>query len=153
MTIKIGTYLATPNSWGMGTTKDGKPHVFIQFKTEDGSITWNGHLTEKTKERTIGVLILCGFRDEELKWLTESDALDKDQEVSIVVDENTYEGKTSFQVSWVNATRKSLTKDETVKVLGGMDLKGIFASQFSEKGIKRRQRSASAVVAAEEIPF
>jgi hypothetical protein len=88
-----------------GETKEGKPQVAVCFAILDGPcqgrrLTWYGFFTEKTVERTIQSLRYCGFKGDDLALLVTQKLT---QEVSVTVGHNTYEGKTTARVDWVNA--------------------------------------------------
>jgi hypothetical protein len=97
------TYTAQAVDGYLSYTKDGKEQIVVKFAIVGGqydgqTVTWTGYFTDKTFDRTIQSLRYCGWRGEDIDDLTGIDA----HEVEIVVDHNTYDGKTFARVSWVN---------------------------------------------------
>jgi hypothetical protein len=96
-------YAARAKEWGLGETDTGKEQIAVQFEilTPDADIrriTWFGYFTEKTMERTIQSLRYCGWQGDDLSNLSDLDL----NEVELVIDDETYEGKTRTKVKWVN---------------------------------------------------
>lgn len=88
----------------IGESKNGKPQAVVNFEILDGEeagrrIAWFGYFTEKTAARTVEALRYCGFTGDDLAAATVQPL---EQEVEIVVNHETYEGKTSAKVQWVN---------------------------------------------------
>lgn len=88
-----------------GEGKEPKKQVAVQFEILEGpamgnKLTWFGYFTEKTWQNTVKALRCCGFKGDDLSQI-ETQTLD--QEVSIVVEPNTWEGKTTMRIAWVNA--------------------------------------------------
>jgi hypothetical protein len=94
-----------------GTTKgnDGKAgtkQVLVQFEILEGvhagrRVPWWGYFSEKAWENTVKGLRACGFKGDDLAALP---AQQLDQEVSIVVGVNEWNGKKNNRVEWVNAS-------------------------------------------------
>lgn len=92
-----------------GTTKSkdgaqGKKQVLMQFEILDGQhagrrVPWWGYFTEKSWANTVKGLRACGFKGDELHTLP---AQQLDQEVSITIGINEWEGKQNNRVEWVN---------------------------------------------------
>lgn len=102
-------YIARAEQWGIGETDSGKPQVAVGFQiltegADPGYITWHGYFTEKTADRTIESLRLCGWQGDDLTELTDSNpaANLSANEVELVIEDETYEGKTRAKVQWVN---------------------------------------------------
>lgn len=98
-----GYYRAMAVEWALGKTNGGAPQVAVRFETfEDDvpgeSITWYGYFTEKTTERTLESLGYCGWTGDDITDLTGVES----NEVQIVVEHETYEGKVNAKVKWVN---------------------------------------------------
>lgn len=88
-----------------GEAKTGTKQVLVQFEILEGPhaghlLPWFGFFSEKSHERTLEALRLCGFKGDDLMA-----ALDQpmDQEVSITVEHESYDGKVHARVAWVNA--------------------------------------------------
>lgn len=97
------TYTAQAVDGYLSHTKDGKEQIVVKFAIVGGqhdgqAVNWTGYFTDKTFDRTIQSLRYCGWRGEDIDDLTGIDA----NEVEIVVDHNTYDGKTFARVAWVN---------------------------------------------------
>jgi hypothetical protein len=93
-----GRYLARAVDGAWGRTGTGIEQVAVLFKLEtDRQLTWYGYLTDKTSERTMNSLITCGVTD--LETLAGLDT----NEVELVIEHDTYNGKTTAKVLWVNA--------------------------------------------------
>lgn len=100
--IPEGQYTATCIDKQFGTTSTGKKQVVLRFRIDSGEhagqeLNWYGYFTDRTWERTLESLRYCGFKGDNLDQLGPLD-----QQVSIVVGHNEYEGKTSARVDWIN---------------------------------------------------
>jgi hypothetical protein len=92
-----------------GTTKGkdgapGKKQVLMQFEILDGQhagrrVPWWGYFTEKSWTNTVKGLRACGFKGDELHTLPSQQL---DQEVSITIGINEWDGKQNNRVEWVN---------------------------------------------------
>lgn len=106
--LPAGTYRAKATDWKLGFTEKQDPQLGINFEIlQDGPYKgWNTskflYFTEKTFDRTIESLRYLGWTGEDMDELqNRGGGLDKN-EVSIVVEHETYEGKTRAKVSWIN---------------------------------------------------
>lgn len=103
--LKAGTYNAKGVRAQLGLTQNGKEQVAVELAIIDEGdcfgqrITWYGYFTERTTERTLDSLRHLGWAGDDLFNL---DGVDQN-EVSIVVEEEEYDGKTRLKVQWVNA--------------------------------------------------
>ena len=81
------------------------------------------YFSEKTVERTIESLRYCGFTGDDLDKFSDQNP---DVEVEIVVQHDTYQGKTKAKVQWINAPSRGFVLQET------LDTKSMkkFAAQF-----------------------
>jgi hypothetical protein len=101
MAIPDGIYIARALTGALGYTKDGKECVGVEFLLEGGQhITWYGYFTEKTEERTIESLRICGWTGTDLDNLEGIDT----NEVQLVIESEEYDGKMRSKVRWVNRT-------------------------------------------------
>jgi hypothetical protein len=101
-----GTYagvVSDPIYGWLGESKSGTRFVRVPVTiTEAGAqngktINWYGYLTEKTQDRTIEALEHCFGQNwdwEKINW--------EGTEVSVVVEQDDYNGKTSFKAKWLN---------------------------------------------------
>lgn len=94
---------ARTGEWDLGTSEKGTEQIAVLFdyldgNGEAGSITWFGYFTDGTWQRTLDSLRYMGWQGDDLGVL---DGLDTN-EVELVLDEETYQGKTRVKVQWVN---------------------------------------------------
>lgn len=106
-----GKYSAKVNDWGVKETKAGKPYVQVWFDVEgNGSVKWDGFMTEKTIEKTLKTLAMLGLKGP-LETLADGQlggALDRTIEVEIDVElkpDQKDPNKKWPQVKWVNIPR------------------------------------------------
>jgi hypothetical protein len=101
-----------PSYVQFGTSKNGGEQVGMQFEIISGPeagrrVPWYGSFSEKLGERakktpaqrTIESLRLCGFKGNDLANMPSQEL---NQEVSITVEHNEWEGKITCRVQWVN---------------------------------------------------
>ena len=98
-----------------GTSDKGSDYCVVDFQVTQGELQGDHikawlYFTEATRDRSIESLRYCGctFPANDITDVTGIDA----NEVEIVVDHETYEGKTKAKVKWVNAARGAGVKDE-----------------------------------------
>jgi hypothetical protein len=82
----------------------GTPQVAVVFEILRGPyagqrITWMGYFTEKSQERTLKALRIAGFEGDDLDKFADQRPTN---EVAIVVEVETYDGKPRAKVAWVN---------------------------------------------------
>lgn len=87
-----------------GSTKGGDPQICVNFEIVSGPhaghrVAWYGYFTEKTAKRTVESLRYCGFKGDDLMGAL---AQKLDNQVSIKIEHNEYQGKVSERVAWVN---------------------------------------------------
>lgn len=103
--VANGVYRARAVSAALGRTGTGKEQVAVTFQLMDSEgalgpmLTWFGYFTEQTFPRTVEGLRHCGWQGDDLSDLSGIDA----NEVSLVVENEEYEGKTYSKIRWVNA--------------------------------------------------
>lgn len=147
---KPGTYKAKIKDYGITEPKDAskKPRVLVQFEyeiphdtlPEHKKITWFSSLVnndDSLNEITIKELTeTFGATPESINNLGNgigSHAINEDRDYEIVLEEDTYQGKTSLKVKYVNifgATRKSDKMDaaKASVFVGGLNLAGKIAA-------------------------
>lgn len=114
--MQPGKHTAVVVDYGFTKTKAGKPQAAVTFETIEGGtrtgdrITWYGTLDTNSKgfQYTLKGLINCGMRTNDYRLVGEgvaSGALDMDEPVQIVVENETYEGVTRTKVKWINTMR------------------------------------------------
>lgn len=111
--IPSGTYKARAKEWALGMSQTGKEQIAVLFELADGelagqTITWFGYFTDNTLDRTLDSLRHCGWQSDSLADLDHLDT----NEVEIVVEEDTYEGKTRSKVRWVNRPSRLALKEQ-----------------------------------------
>ncbi len=98
MSIGPGTHTAKIVSHTITETKAGDPQASIEFAVGDDRIHWFGTFKEgKGRDITIKALLACG-----LKGDNPAGPLEIGREMSIVVDDETWEGTTRTKVKWIN---------------------------------------------------
>lgn len=151
--MNAGTYLATVKDYGITKTSKGNPQIVIEFDIVVGegeikSMFWFGHLTEKTKERTVESLVICGLNNnlstgEECLAFNKgagSGVLNEELEIQVVVDlkfpwdsdkscEDTTKDKVPF-IKWVNekgssALKEKMAESDLISIMPGLNLGGI----------------------------
>src|SRR4051812_44973200 len=104
--IPAGKYPARAEHWRLAQASTGSEQVAVDFKFTDptlGSILWFGYFTDKTFERTVESLRHCGWKGSDVLELDTPQADLNANEVVLVIEHETYEGKTRAKVAWVNA--------------------------------------------------
>lgn len=152
--INAGKYIARIKDFGVGTTKAGDPKAMVMFtlKDENGTshdMTWNGSLKEgRAREITIDALLICGLKGDDLSRLSmgvESGILDVNSDVQLDIQHESFEGKTSAKIKWVNrpggaAFRDKLTPDLAVQKMAGLNLKADIAARRKETGLADKKK-------------
>jgi hypothetical protein len=108
--MKDGRYSAVVKDYGISETQAGDPQVFIAFDVAHGegteTLTWFGSLKEgKAQEITLKGLLAAGFTGKDVSELADGPdggALPLGIEVSLVIENEEYEGKTRTRIRWVN---------------------------------------------------
>lgn len=146
MTIQVGTFKARAVGADFGYTKGGKEQVAVLFEFIDGpnegkQITWYGYFTDKTVDRTLESLMHAGWDGKNLAALSgigESECL-------LVLESDTYEGKTRVRVNWINkiGTGPSIKEPMSESQLAS------FSQKMAGKLLALQQRSTK----AQELAF
>lgn len=103
-----GTHRVKVKAHALGRTSTGKEQLAVTFENDAGEhITAYLYFTEKTLDRTMETLTeVLGWNaeqdDHRIDALHESDTL-VGNECEIVVEDDTYDGKTRPRVKWINA--------------------------------------------------
>lgn len=101
--ISKQTVAAKAVEWDFTTSGEKKTeNVVVTLEIQDGpdkgqKITWRGYLTEGTWERTVQSLRYMGWTGDDLANISALPTA-----VDIVIDHETYNGKTRAKVQWVN---------------------------------------------------
>ena len=99
--------------WALGKSKNkGTPFIRVTFT---GGHNWTGYLTPNTHETVLKQLGIMGFKGSNLKMLKNDDALKTDKDLSLVLGESReYQGKTYWDIDWVNKIGGCVIEDESV---------------------------------------
>lgn len=104
-------YLAKAVAVAFGVSSKGNYQIAVTTEIVEGEhagaeITWLGHFTEKTQERTIESLQHFGWKGDNLEELADLDAAAclrlLPDHVEIVCDVEQYDGENQLKVKWVN---------------------------------------------------
>lgn len=147
MELSNGKYRAKAKEWTLGEAGDkGTPEVAVYFVFTDSElagqgITWHGFLTDAAADRTIQSLRYCGWTGDDLSNLTGLDA----NEVELVIENETYEGKTYLRVQWVNkpgglAVKAPMTGDKAKAFAASM--RDRIRALDAAGGVKRQPAAA-----------
>lgn len=98
-----GRFRARGVTAALGTSSNGNPQIGVELTILDGeyqgaSITWYGSFTDAATPYTLEALDNLGWTGDDLSNLTGIDR----NEVSIVVDEEEYEGEVRDKVKYIN---------------------------------------------------
>lgn len=96
-------YLARAKDWALSETKNGTEQIAVYFEistpeADIPAITWFGFFTDKTWERTIESMRICGWTGSDLTKIEGLDA----NEVELVIEDEEHEGRVRPKVRWVN---------------------------------------------------
>lgn len=126
------------------SAKKGTPSFWVKFKTEHGFVFNDFYLTDKAAERSIDKIVEMGFAGETLgdPALADGSALAGNL-VQVTVEHDTYEGKTSARVAFVNRNHSTggATRDEETAA-NAKQFDAIF-----------RKAKAAAPIADDDVPF
>lgn len=86
------------------SSKKGTQQCAVCFEILRGpqagqKVTWIGYFTDATIERTLNALRICGFEGDDVSSFP---GQSPENEVSIVVEHEEYDGKVRVKVAWVN---------------------------------------------------
>lgn len=131
-----GTHRARAAEWALGMSQTGKEQIAVMFRITEGlhegkHITWFGFFTEGTLDRTLESLRHCGWDSDSLAELDSLGA----NEVDLVIEDETYEGKTRSRVKWVNRVSKLALKEQMTP-----DQVKAFAARLRGKTVASKQK-------------
>lgn len=125
--------------WALGHADNGTEQIGILFdyideNGEPSRITYYGYFTESTADRTIESMRFCGWEGDDFGQL---EGLDRN-EVELVIEDETYQGKTRRKVQWVNRLA-------SVAIKKPMDSQQIaaFAAKMRGRAVASRQKMGS----------
>lgn len=160
-------YEAKAKTWGLGTAgQKATPEVAVEFGiitpgADVQAITWHGYLTDAALERTVESLRHCGWKGDDV-----SDGLPglDTNEVSLVIEDEEYEGRTYPKVQFVNrkgglALKAPMAQDQAKAF--GASLKDKIRAIEAAKGSKPASSSTpsappsngSAPIKEADVPF
>jgi hypothetical protein len=143
----IGKFIAKCKEIGISKTKGGLPQVAANFicHTEDGKTFEKiGFFSLKgdASPITLQTLVILGYKFSvnDLSDIANGGGIDFNKEIEIVIKENTYEGKTTEQISGVYevgaAGFSKMQAGEAVQLLKGLDISAAVMNFMQTKGIK-----------------
>lgn len=94
-------------------SSNGNMQIAVEFKVEDhaelagDTITWIGHFTDDTAERTLESLQIAGWQGEDVSELAGRPGNDVlPDQVSLACDVEEYKGEQLLRVQWVNRPKR-----------------------------------------------
>lgn len=122
--------------WAYGRTSQGHTQIAVAFAILDGehagrTLTWFGHFTEKTVDRTLDSLRHCGWDGDDPSDLT---GLDRN-EVQLVIDDEEYNGQTRTKIQFVNRLGGLALKDQL-----SPDEVRAFAARLRGRAVAHKQK-------------
>ena len=145
--IAPGSYRATALEAVLSMSSTGKEMINVEFRLADSTdqITWRGFFTDKTKDRTIESLRYCGWTGDDIGNVT----FPQGNEVILVIEEETYEGKTHSRVQWVNRA----SKGPVVKNEMSLNDRKAFAAKMKGAILAFDAKNPDAKGGGDDIPF
>jgi len=151
--INPGTYAAKITDYGLYQKEGKAPSVMVQFQLIETpeKITWFGSLKEgKAREFTTKTLVqTLGYKGTDGSDLAQgqgSEVLSENKHFELVVEHNTYQGKTSARVKYINepgggVMANKVDASSAKVVVGGLNLSGDFlkAQQEMPKVVKEEE--------------
>lgn len=117
--IPAGRHTARAMVSGWGKTKNGNHEFAIEFEIVGGEA--NGerivaylYFTDGAFDRSIESLRACGWQGDDLGMLGTDDSLGRN-EVQLIVEHETYDGKNRARVKWINRAGGIPKRDELPK--------------------------------------
>src|ERR1019366_4774922 len=110
MKLDVGKHEVEVTGASMVEANSGTIGICFYFKNEDGDIDCTRWVTEKTYEYVTKDLETMGFARELIGDIANLDRIGefiKGNRVQIVVEDDTYNGKTEAKVKWINAAGSS----------------------------------------------
>jgi hypothetical protein len=153
MSDLTGTFTTTVVEHGLQLIND-KPVAVLTFATGH---KYFGYFTGEAAKYTTEALVRAGFHGTKVEQLNVEGAIDPTRKLEIVVESDTYEGKTRAKVRWINKVREKMTEKEVAISLGGLDLDAQLAAARAELGVKGvnvvRKTPLQTSVTTEDIAF
>lgn len=156
MALKPGIYTARIADYGITKTKDGLPQVKITFAIDGDQITWYGSFKERAQKYTLDSLLVCGLVGDDVSTLAigpASAALDMSKDISLVLAEQEYDGKTNLRVRWINEpggqAAQTMNSGEAAQIFEGLNLKAALLERRQATGKKSEPKK----VDLSDLPF
>lgn len=166
----IGKWVAKVKDVGISLTKQNLPQIAATLTCtpdkESGKAPFDfvffGSLKGGASPITLNALRVMGytFSVNDLSDIASGHGLDFNKEFEVVIEENTYEGKTSERIKYIGeigaARVEKLDPTEAVQLMKGLDISGTVMSFMQDKGIKAGGASTAPTkknFAADDIPY
>lgn len=157
--IPAATYLAMIENYGLSQTNSGSPQYAVQFKiVEDGeakgqTLTWYGSLgaSEAALDITMKALATMGMKGDDI---ADENLLDKTVPYRVVVVHDSYQGRVSAKIRFVNSASGPAFKKPSDPSKIAASLKGsILAAQkrLAAKGDVPKEEDENA--SKDDLPF
>jgi hypothetical protein len=150
--IPVGNYRAKATKAEPGKAGTGNEQVLVTFQITQGpqagqEIVWRGMFTEKTTDRTIDALILCGWDTNDYVSFS---GITKN-EVEIVIEHEAGRddpSKMFARVKWVNNPNRGPKQE----AMSAPEIQS-FAARLKGKVLAAKERAAKAAQEADSFPF
>jgi hypothetical protein len=162
-TVPEGTWKARGGQWAL-TKAESSGNVMIAVEiiikegpAADSRLTWYGHLTDKTFERTVESLRLLGWKGDDLSDLTGVDSND----VNVVIGyEPDLQGEIRARVQWINQIGGVVVSNRlnpSEAAIFAQRMKGRVHALKQASGSTQQQRPTGAQLStpdtSDDIPF
>jgi hypothetical protein len=157
--ITPSTYTAVARSWELGLSKNKTEQIAVRFEILDGEfaghfITWFGYFSDAARDRTMEALRTCGWNGDDILALTGMGSC----KVSLVIEDEHYQGKTHSKVRWVNrlggGVKMASTMDEARRRLFAARMRmHAGPSSTSTERSSTLDGTSSRGITDDEIPF
>lgn len=158
--VPVGDHIAKLADYGVSVTKNGDPMVTAKFQTSHGPVYWNGVIKDMApgqRNFTMESLVVMGLKSvDDVAAIADGPAgkaLNMEQDVSVAVEHEEYNGKVRAKARWVNALglRSGVTRDDLRAKLAGLkNLRADFTAAYSGK---KKDSSSVSQEAPLHIPF
>ncbi len=161
--FKAGSYPAKISYWDCAYNDNGKLYVNVKFNIgEEGEACFGRwyFIEGKCMEITTKALYAMGFRGGSAADLTKPNALNKNLELSVSIENNLYNNRTTSRVAWVNTPFKKEYDPGDVKRMGGVDMRAYMAEIANDNQTHTQEAknesfevATDANFTADDIPF
>jgi len=161
--FKNGQYPAKLAYWSCEYNDNGKLFVNVKFNVGESNDACFGRwyfIEGKCMEITTKALYTMGFRGKSAADLTKPNALDKNADITVTIENEVYNNRTISKVAWVNKPFKKEYDAGDVKRMGGVDMRAYMAevakdnpSHTQEAKEQGTSVATDATFTADDIPF